>query len=212
MTLDEKKEQVRNDREGEPTEWPVTFEEHQQLDAKDRGRFERYLGTRGPLWQCGQYLFYFDSYARTEPMFHLMRHASERPAHCLGIFLDSGNLCDAPWRWRPRLAKLLRSATEAIALRECLSAEALSWFDSLPPIIPIYRGCTAGRERGLSWTTDIEVATGFAVGKRCMNPVPTVVSAQIPKRHVFACFVSRNEHEIVPDYRRLRRVKPMPLS
>jgi hypothetical protein len=47
----------------------------------------------------------------------------------------------------------------------------------------------------------------FAKGKRCINLAPTLVSAQIPKRHVLACFVSRDEREIVPDYGRLRGVE-----
>jgi hypothetical protein len=49
-----------------------------------------------------------------------------------------------------------------------------------------------------------------ATGKRCINRHPTLVSACIPKEHVFAVFIDREEHEIVADYRRLRRVKIEP--
>jgi hypothetical protein len=208
MTFDEVIAQAKEEREREPAEWPLTFAEHLQL-GDERNKFENYLGRRAPLWQCHEYLSYFDSYARTEPMVMIILAAN--PERRLRIFLESGDCCDAPWPWRSLLADLLRSARKEVDLRECLSPRALTWFDGLPPIIPLYRGCTAGRERGLSWTTDVEVARRFAKGMRCINPAPTLVSAQISKQHVFACFVSRGEHEISLDYRRLRRVLAEPV-
>jgi hypothetical protein len=73
--------------------------------------------------------------------------------------------------------------------------------------IAIYRGCQRGRERGLSWTTDIKVAEGFAAGKRCINSMPTLVTAVIPKAYVFGVFIERKESEITIDPRRLRRLQ-----
>jgi hypothetical protein len=81
-----------------------------------------------------------------------------------------------------------------------------TWFESLDAEVPIYRGCEKGRERGLHWRLDQAVAAAFAKGKRCINRNPTLVSAYIPKEHVFAVFLSRQEQEIVADYRRLRRL------
>jgi hypothetical protein len=108
MNGDDLIEQLREGQKREPTEWPLTFEEHQQLDTEARCKFERYLGTCGPLWQCSQYLCYFDSYARTERMVFLMLHA-QAPTRRLGIFLEEGNRCDGPWPWRSLLRELLRS-------------------------------------------------------------------------------------------------------
>jgi hypothetical protein len=73
-------------------------------------------------------------------------------------------------------------------------------------IEPVYRGCERGRERGLHWTTDRAVAEKFAGGRRCINPHPTLVQALIPKRHILAVFVNREENEIVVDPRRLRKL------
>ena len=81
---------------------------------------------------------------------------------------------------------------------------------SLDAEVPIYRGCEKGCERGLHWTIDRAVAAAFAEGKRCGNRNPTLVSAYIPKEHVFAVFLNRKEQEIVADYRRLRRLKIEP--
>ncbi len=63
-----------------------------------------------------------------------------------------------------------------------------------------------GRARGLHWTTDRTVAEGFAQGKRCIKPNPTLVHAEIPKQHIFAVLVDRQEHEIVLDLPRLRKL------
>jgi len=93
-----------------------------------------------------------------------------------------------------------------------LEADELAFYDALPETIAVWRGCEAGRERGLSWTIDRSVAEGFAIGKRCINRVPTLVRADIPKQHVFAVFSSRNEHEITLDPRRLRRLTKEALS
>jgi hypothetical protein len=88
-----------------------------------------------------------------------------------------------------------------------LAAEERTWFEGQGALIPIFRGCERGRERGLYWTIDPAVARGFAAGKRCINRNPTLASAYIPREHVFGVFISRKESEIVVDYRRLRRLK-----
>jgi hypothetical protein len=62
----------------------------------------------------------------------------------------------------------------------------------------------------MSWTTDRSVAEGFAKGKRCVNRAPTLVRAEIPKIHIFAVFCDRSEHEIVLDYKRLRKLQRLP--
>jgi hypothetical protein len=85
-----------------------------------------------------------------------------------------------------------------------LTPDARSFFEGLPALIPVWRGCEAGRERGISWTTDRKVARRFAIGQRCVNKTPTLVSAKIPRQHIFGVFVDRNEKEIVLNPRRLR--------
>jgi len=133
---------------------------------------------------------------------------SEKDHHIrMALFLRYWSICDAPWPWRSLLADVLRYTLMHVSLTECLSEEARALLDSLPPEIGIYRGCQKSRERGLSWTCDIKVAEGFAKGKRCCNSIPTLVSAVIPKQHVFGVFTNRNESEIVVDYRRLRRLR-----
>jgi hypothetical protein len=145
-----------------------------------------------------------DSYSRpTELVYAKQRE----PRNRLLLFLTWWPSCDAPWHCRSYLAEMLRRALKQVSLSACLRPDELSWFKSLPAEIEIFRGCEHGRGRGLSWTTDIKVALGFARGKRCINHVPTLMTAKIPKQHVFGVFLGRNESEVAVDPRRLRCLK-----
>ncbi len=160
--------------------------------------------------EAAQQIITFDSYERTVALVYVMARAPT-PVDGLRIFLDWGNLCDAPWWNRSHFADSLRPARAQIDLADFLGPAERHFFDSLPDIVTVWRGCERGRERGLSWTTDRATAEGFARGKRCINKNPTLVRAEIPKRHIFAVFIGRNESEIIVDPRRLRRLGVVPL-
>jgi len=151
----------------------------------------------------------FDSYNRAVALV-LVLCRSPTPADTVRVFLEWGNICDAPWWQRSDFANQLRWAIRKVALADYLEPPARTFYDALPKIIPVWRGCERGRERGLYWTTDRSVAEGFAEGKRFSNKRPTVVQAQIPKPHIFAVFVNRQESEIVLDPRRLRKLSHAP--
>jgi hypothetical protein len=149
-----------------------------------------------------------NSYQRTEVLFYeMVREPDDR--NRMSLFLTHWCDCDAPWEWRSYFAGQLRQTLTRVSLADCLEHDELDWFNSLPAEIEIYRGCQRGRERGLSWTTDLNVAEGFARGKRCINSAPTLMSATIPKQHLFGVFAGRSESEIAVDLRRLRRLHRM---
>jgi hypothetical protein len=158
-----------------------------------------------PLDQASKELGMFDSYSRTEAMVHVMLSARDA-AHQLGIFLEWGHRCDAPWPWRSIIADILRRACSKIRLADVLPPDGRSFYDQLPDLVSVWRGCERGRERGLHWTMDQATAEKFASGRRCINPEPTLARAQIPKRHILAVFLDRDESEIVLDPRRLRNL------
>jgi hypothetical protein len=84
---------------------------------------------------------------------------------------------------------------------------ARSFYDSLPEIVTVWRGCERGRERGLFWTTNRMTARRFAGN----NAQPTLVKARIPKHHILAVFVDNEEDEIVLYPKALpRRIEPHP--
>lgn len=176
-----------------------------QCDGLGRKIDWRYLGTAASLGEVSSYLGTFDSYARTEAMTYLMIASSLRRA--LEIFLDSGNMCDAPWPYRSHLAAKLRDAIDKVALIDLLEPPERAFYSALPYLVPVWRGCERGRVRGLSWTTVRMVAEGFAWGKRCRNAHPTIIQAEIPKRHIFGVFLTRKESELALDPRRLRKIR-----
>lgn len=73
------------------------------------------------------------------------------------------------------------------------------FYDNLPDTgITVYRGQDENDDTGLSWTTDMNVAQGFARGHRgLVNDIPTVVEAVIAKKDIALTFIERNESEIV---------------
>lgn len=152
-----------------------------------------------------------NSYERTHELW-LSMVITRSPRERISLYLDWANLCDAPWSYRGDFAEMLRDALKQVPLREVLPLEERAWFDSMGPFIRVYRGCESSRLRGLSWTTDLDVARGFAAGKRCVNDHPTLASAVIPKDHVLALFLNRQEHEVAVDPRRLRQLKTQPLE
>lgn len=149
-----------------------------------------------------------DSYGRCARL-ALAMAMQQSPREQIALFLEWGNVCDAPWAYRSAYADMLRRALREVPLRDVRRAEERAWLDSMGPVIRVYRGCEAGRLRGLSWTTDLDVARGFAVSRRTVNKRPTLVSALIPKDHVLALFLDRQEYEVVVDPRRLRQVTPL---
>jgi hypothetical protein len=163
-----------------------------------------------PLDRASKELFTFDSYSRTEAMVYVVLSARREAADQIKVFHEWGNMCDAPWSWRSIIADILRRACSKVSLAEVLPPEARGFFDALPDLVSVLRGCEQGRERGLHWTTSRATAEKFASGQRCINPRPTLVTAQIPKRYIFAVFDNRNEAEIVLDPRRLRRLSASP--
>ena len=82
------------------------------------------------------------------------------------------------------------------------------FFDSLPDTVPIYRGCSKERVRGISWTTDRTVAKSFASGHRGVAvPNASLAHAIIPKGAVFCVFTDRQESEVLIDPDRLQKVE-----
>jgi hypothetical protein len=69
----------------------------------------------------------------------------------LRVFLEWGNVCDAPWANRSLIAGMLRQIPTAADL---LPPAARTLYEALPDPVPIWRGCDRGRERGLHWTTN----------------------------------------------------------
>ena len=81
---------------------------------------------------------------------------------------------------------------------DCMEPEARRFYDSLPPMVTLYRGADRQSGKGLSWTLDMETAEGFARGHRGLRyPNPTIFSARVRKSSVAFVCVDRGESECV---------------
>jgi hypothetical protein len=169
-----------------------------------------WLCQDAPSDEVSSYLYSFDSYQCTDALVWLM--LGSPPRRALRLWQEHAHDCDAPWRWRNVFADRLRQCLAELPLVEVLEGDALAFYQQLADPVPVWRGCQRGRERGLSWTTDQQVAREFAQGKRCINENPTLVNAAIPKPHIFGIHVDRSESEISLDPRRLRRLKAVPVE
>ena len=100
----------------------------------------------------------------------------------------------------PEFVKIFRRADKAFLMDE----DEQKQYSALPKEITVYRGIRGrGRLEALSWTLDIDKAEWFA--KR-WNKGGKVYSAMVKKEDVLAVFTSRNEDEIVVDFKKLRDV------
>jgi hypothetical protein len=116
------------------------------------------------------------------------------------VFLDVWCVCDCTWPWHTFLLDLLRDVHSQLSPRDFMGAENGKFFDALPDLVQVYRGCAAYRTRGISWTADRDVGMKFARGIRFDNePDRVLVEAIIPKQAIFAVFTDRKESEIVLD-------------
>ena len=79
--------------------------------------------------------------------------------------------------------------------------------DEVPKVIAVYRGTNVENHKGLSWTRDKEVAEWFA--KRFLNEgqFGYVFSGQLAREDVIANFTSRNEAEIICDWKKVKDIQ-----
>lgn len=140
-------------------------------------------------------------------MFQMLVNAENREEFWR-IFQLGWPTADASWEWRTIMKDFLDHHSPAAPF---LDGKDKEFFDGLPGVVTVYRGCSSDRVRGLAWTTDIEIARQFARGHRQIEvPSPVVATAQIPKAAIYTVTMDRNEYEVVLNYRRLRRLKTEP--
>jgi hypothetical protein len=116
------------------------------------------------------------------------------------IFLVNWPICDATWNQRNALLSLLRKKSVLAPAVDYYDSDVRTFFDSLPNVVTIYRGCSRNRVRGISWTTDKGIAEKFAGGHRFIPvPDPVIVRSSIDRDWIFAVSVDRNESEVLID-------------
>jgi hypothetical protein len=143
------------------------------------------------------YLFRISSEKRAAEMLPLVSNAV--PETFLKIFFAVWPYCDrVSAADNASLLCLLAKASSQVSQVAYLSDANRAFLQTLPTNITVFRGCSKCRVDGLSWTTDKEVAKGFARGHRAIVVVdPVLVTAKVRKDDVLAVFTDRAEFELI---------------
>jgi hypothetical protein len=90
-----------------------------------------------------------------------------------------------------------------------MTGEEVMVLESQPEIIPVYRGVSDKRTKykALSWTTSYKVADWFAHRWSKASGTQKILKSSIRKSDVYMYTNSRNEHEIVVNPNRLKKIK-----
>ena len=99
---------------------------------------------------------------------------------------------------KTKLIKFMKLATKSPLLQ--------SDIDDLSPddMVTIYRGVGVNSHKGLSWTTDKGVAEWFAKRFKTDGDKGYVFTGRVHKKDIIVLFNSRNEQEVVCDYRKVK--------
>jgi len=121
--------------------------------------------------------------------------------HCWSSFDDT-------WALNRALLQSLSFHNAEDPARYHMDRKQATFYNALPDVITVFRGCSKERIRGMSWTTDVAVAEEFARGHRGMSPSNhAVAQARIPKSEIFTVLVHREEREIVLNPSELSEIK-----
>jgi len=145
---------------------------------------------------CGRGI---NSHQRLQAMLELVERRSAEEG--MPIVLENWTGCDATGAGIDCLLFCL-SVWKAQGHRHdgYLSVEAREFFDDLSDEVTVYRGGDASKHIGAAWSTDRDVALGFARGHRGIrNPDPIITAATVSKEDILAVFVDREESEVLID-------------
>jgi hypothetical protein len=175
-------------------------------DARQIERFRSDLVAQSRADQITSYLSLFGSFERALPLFGST--FAEPPDVFWTVFLENWSICDGFWSLRQDLLSTLRKRKAELSPIGSMNPADRDFYDRIPESVPVFRGCTRRRARGLSWTTDRERAEFFARGGRFGTQAdPVIASAEIAKVDLFFVSTARKEDEVVLDPYAIRRLR-----
>lgn len=121
-------------------------------------------------------------------------------ADAVQLFAYGWSGCDSTWHWQDELRAWLKSVHH-IDFAEFLEPDSRLWFEGLPETLEIWRGCSRGREHGLSWTVSRHIALSFTKGHRGIPvPNPVLLRAKVAKSKILFATNDREEEEVLVDF------------
>ncbi len=116
------------------------------------------------------------------------------------VFFQNWPSCDDTWYLRDDLLWQLQRNEEAAPGVNFLCAEARAAYDALPDQVKVFRGSSRERVMGISWTTDRDIAIGFAQGHRGRKVTdPVIASGVVPKWALYGVCIDRGEADVILD-------------
>ena len=142
------------------------------------------------------YLHALNSEQRAGELLSLLNRAA--PKEFWQSFLVHWSGCDRTWEYTARWLRLLGKTSGKVSGYHYYDNSCRAFFDDLPELVTVYRGCSRERVNGISWTTDKSVAKGFAQGHRSIRvPNPVLATAKVAKNEILAAMVDRQEREVI---------------
>ncbi len=128
------------------------------------------------------------------------------------VLIYNWSICDGLYTNRGPYLDLMRHLKHQWPPISFYNADDQHFWNALPDIVTVFRGCGRRQVRGLSWTTNREIAAFFAKGGRFRPPyAPSIACATVSKSDIFFIKTSRKEAEIVLDPYKISRPSLKPL-
>jgi len=183
--------------------------EHAGSAAEQERQIESYradLIERPRASQITAYLSLFGSHERSIPLWEA---TADEPADVFWqVFLENWCNCDGLWPMRQIMLSTLRRRVAALSPIKFLKPADRRFYDRLPDLVTVFRGCGRRRVRGLPWTTDRAVAAKFSRGGRFPQPPdPVIACAEIAKADLFFVLADRKESEVILDPYSIKRLR-----
>jgi hypothetical protein len=157
-----------------------------------------YERTALKIGNINKMLLMVSSAERAEVMLALTRR--QRAEVFWPVFFENWSHCDDTWYLRDDLLGQLQRFEDEAPGVEFLSAEARAAYDALPDPVRLFRGCSRKQIMAITWTTDREIAAGFAHGHRFIEVSdPVIASGLVPKRAVYGVCMDRGESDVILD-------------
>jgi hypothetical protein len=146
-----------------------------------------------PLDQAKSYTTrWADSFNRMGMVLSLRNRMDE--GDWLTLLGEEWDTCDNIWQHMHELRRVLGSVGPLLPM---MTPEEQVVYAALPNRLTIYRGCSARRLTGASWSLDREVARRFPSLNRYRVEDPVLVIAKVWKHDVLAFKSAREEQEII---------------
>jgi hypothetical protein len=120
------------------------------------------------------------------------------------VFLNIWPSICGSWPYQPKLLEMLRYHADQEPAIHYMRPLAIQFFDELPPVVDVFRGCDRGRVLGLSWSPSQRLARGYAAAKHLSHPL--LARAKIRRSAIFAVCIGEGDCEIVVDPKHLRQI------